>query len=219
MPQLDIAGGAKLAFVGESGSGKSTLLELLAMILRPDESEQFDIRLPDGGAEDLAALWKADDADRLSDLRSRHIGYVLQYGGLLPYLSVRDNIELSRRLLELDVEEHAADWADRLNIGGQLDKLPGELSVGQRQRVAIARALVHEPAIVIADEPTASVDPPSAKRIMQLMVSLVDELGVTLIVASHALRLMREVGLDMIDHRMDAAKANVMHVTVSNAAH
>jgi len=219
IPELDIDRGATLAFVGESGSGKSTLLELLAMILRPDESARFDMYPPASEREDLSALWQAADADRLSDLRSRHVGYVLQYGGLLPYLSVRDNIELSRRLLELEVGEHARHWAERLDIARQLEKLPGELSVGQRQRVAIARALVHEPAILIADEPTASVDPLNAERIMKLMVGLVDELGVTLIVASHAHRLMRESGLRLIDHRVDVSAGDAMHVTVGNVAH
>lgn len=214
---LDIRAGAKLAFIGESGSGKSTLLELLAMILRPSASDRFYFTT-DAGTQDVMAAWNSADADRLSDLRSRHIGYVLQYGGLLPYLTVRENINLSRRLLQQDIGDSADHWAERLNIAGQLGKLPAELSVGQRQRVAIARALAHEPAVLIADEPTASVDPLNAERIMQLMVGLVDDLGVTLIVASHAHRLMQSAGLDMIDHHVDAIDANTMHVTVSDIA-
>ena len=214
---LDIPAGAKLAFIGESGSGKSTLLELLAMILRPSAGDRFEFTT-DSGTHDVMGAWDATDADRLSDLRSRHIGYVLQYGGLLPYLTVRENINLSRRLLQQDVGESADHWAERLNIAGQLGKLPAELSVGQRQRVAIARALAHEPAVLIADEPTASVDPLNAERIMQLMVGLVDDLGVTLVVASHAHRLMQSAGLDMIDHQVDAVNANTMHVTVSDIA-
>jgi len=214
VPSLDIPAGAKLAFIGESGSGKSTLLELLAMILRPSASDRFDFK-PDADSHDVMAAWNSADVDRLSNLRSRHIGYVLQYGGLLPYLTVRENINLSRRLLRQDIGETASRWTERLNIAGQLDKLPAELSVGQRQRVAIARALAHEPSVLIADEPTASVDPLNAERIMQLMVGLVDDLGVTLIVASHAHRLMRSAGIDMIDHHVNAVDANTMHVTVS----
>ena len=214
---LDIQAGAKLAFIGESGSGKSTLLELLAMILRPSASDRFNFTI-DTGTQDVMAAWNSADADRLSDLRSRNIGYVLQYGGLLPYLTVRENINLSRRLLQQDIGESADHWAERLNIAGQLGKLPAELSVGQRQRVAIARALAHEPAVLIADEPTASVDPLNAERIMQLMVGLVDDLGVTLVVASHAHRLMQSAGLDMIDHHVNAIDANTMHVTVSDVA-
>lgn len=218
IPRLDIARGAKLAFVGESGSGKSTLLELLAMILRPTESVVFTFcPRPQDGKHDIAAAWQAADANRLSDLRSRHIGYVLQHGGLLPYLTVRDNINLSRRLLYGPSEDVAGHWADRLRITAQLGKRPAELSVGQRQRVAIARALAHDPTVLIADEPTAAIDPLNAQRIVDLMVGLVDDLGVTLIVASHAHGLMEHAGLSMIDHRIDSSDANSMHVRVSDA--
>ena len=218
MPSLDIRRGAKLAFIGESGSGKSTLLELLAMILKPTASTRFEFcPAPDGERHDVSAIWQSERPDALSDLRSRHIGYVLQYGGLLPYLNIRENIDLSRRLLHRETEGVAEHWAARLDIAAQLDKLPAELSVGQRQRVAIARALAHDPAVLIADEPTASVDPLNAERIMALMVKLVDDLGVTLIVASHAHRLMKEAGLEMIDHRIEATSARSMHVSVSRA--
>ena len=216
---LDIPPGAKLAFIGESGSGKSTLLELLAMILRPTDSEHFEFRpVRAGERHDVSAIWQSARQDELSDLRSRHVGYVLQYGGLLPYLKIRENIELPRRLLGRETDGVAEHWATRLDIAAQLDKRPDELSIGQRQRVAIARALSHNPAVLIADEPTASVDPLNAERIMALLVELVDELGVTLIVASHAHRLMQKRGLELIDHRIEAVSARSMHVSVSNVA-
>jgi putative ABC transport system ATP-binding protein len=218
IPSLDIMPGAKLAFVGESGSGKSTLLELLAMILRPTSSDDFRFHPGQHGDDhDIAAAWRANDPDILAGLRSRHIGYVLQHGGLLPYLTVRENIELPRQLLHAPAAEAAEHWAGRLNITGQLGKRPAELSVGQRQRVAIARALVHDPTVLIADEPTAAVDPLNAERIMEVMVGLVDQEGVTLIVASHAHRLMQSAGLRMIDHRISMDSGNSMRVTVSDA--
>lgn len=219
IPRLDIARGARLAFVGESGSGKSTLLELLAMILRPTASEHFSFSADASadGATDIAVAWQSGDVDALAGLRSRHIGYVLQSGGLLPYLSVRDNINLSRRLLRQPLNDVAETWAARLDIAQQLDKLPATLSVGQRQRASIARALAHEPSVLIADEPTASIDPANAERIMRLMVGLSDELGVTLIVASHAHGLVQRAGLRMVDHTIDAGGENTMNVTVANA--
>ncbi len=219
VPHLDIDAGAALAFVGESGAGKSTLLELLAMVLRPASSEALTFRPhADADSHDLAALWGAGASDRLTTLRSRHVGYVLQHGGLLPYLTVRENIRLAPQLLRRPVHEVAERWASRLGITQQLDKLPGTLSVGQRQRAAIARALAHDPAVLIADEPTAALDPLNAERIMALMAGLVDELGVTLIVASHALGLVRRAGLQLIEHRIEVLDEHSMHVTVCRAA-
>jgi putative ABC transport system ATP-binding protein len=142
VPTLDVARGDKIALTGESGSGKSTLLELLAMILEPTSCAQFAFAPVPGAAHDVGALWHAAAADALGALRSRHIGYVLQHGGLLPYLSVRENIELSRRLLAMPPADVAEALAERLGIRAQLDKLPDALSVGQRQRAAIARARV-----------------------------------------------------------------------------
>lgn len=219
VPALDIVSGAKLAFVGESGAGKSTLLELLAMILQPDSSGQFLFHpRSQGEPHDVAAAWQRGDLDLLADLRSRHIGYVLQHGGLLPYLTVRDNINLSLRLLQGPGDDVAEHWAERLRIAAQLDKRPAELSIGQRQRVAIARALAHEPTVLIADEPTAAIDPLNAERILELMVGLVDELGVTLVVASHAHSLMQQAGLRMVEHRVETSDRHSMRVTVSHAA-
>jgi putative ABC transport system ATP-binding protein len=217
VPRLDIVRGAKVALIGESGSGKSTLLELLAMILRPTSAGRFTFT-PLAGAEalDIDAAWRTDDSDRMSRWRSRHIGYVLQHGGLLPYLTVRRNIELPRRLLELPLGNVAEDLAARLGIRQQLDKLPAALSVGQRQRAAIARALAHEPPIVIADEPTAAIDPLNAERIIALLAKLADELEVTLIVASHAQDLMRTAGFTLVSHEVDGADEESMTVSVGS---
>jgi putative ABC transport system ATP-binding protein len=218
VPRLDVGRGAKLALIGESGSGKSTLLELLAMILKPSDAESFRFRPTAGDELDVEAAWARGDSDELSGWRSRHIGYVLQHGGLLPYLSVRKNIELPRRLLELPVGGIAEDLAARLGIAQQLEKLPAALSVGQRQRVAIARALAHEPPVVIADEPTAAIDPVNAERITRLLARLADELEVTLIVASHAQDLMRETGFTLLAHEIELVDGDSMAVSVSTEA-
>jgi putative ABC transport system ATP-binding protein len=214
--RLDIARGARLALIGESGSGKSTLLELLAMILMPTKSGEFSFApAAESAPSDLDAIWRERGSDRLSELRSRYIGYVLQHGGLLPYLTVRRNIELPRVLLDLPLDSAAEDLAARLGIAQQLDKLPSALSVGQRQRAAIARALAHEPPIVIADEPTAAIDPLNSNLIMELFVNLVEALGVTLILATHDHELARQGGFSLLPHEITSNNGHAMTVSVS----
>ena len=207
VPQLDIYTGDKLALVGPSGCGKSTLLDILAMVLSPSSVKQFEFAPLGQSVSDVANIWSRNQQNKLSGLRKHHIGYVLQTGGLLPYMTVRENINLLCKLLSLDSNSLVEPLAQRLGIVRQLDKLPGMLSVGERQRVAIARALAHRPAIVIADEPTASLDPASAERIMRLFVELTEELGLTVIIASHDTTFMNVLGLRQLAHRFNILRA------------
>jgi len=131
----------------------------------------------------------------LSNLRKQYMGYVLQTGGLLPFLSVWDNINLSRKILSMPDDGTVKSLAKTLGIRRQLNKLPGSLSVGERQRVAIARALAHRPSIVLADEPTAAVDPLQARKIMNVFLGLAEELGTTVIVASHNTQFVVQLGM------------------------
>ncbi|MBW2617994.1 MAG: ATP-binding cassette domain-containing protein [Deltaproteobacteria bacterium] len=204
IPKLTIDRGEKVALVGYSGCGKSTVLDMLAMLLKPDEAAAFTF-FGEGGekALDVAAAWGRGDLDGLARVRMRHMGYVLQTGGLFPFLSVRDNIGLSRAILGLPTREAVAALAGRLGISRHLDKLPKQLSVGERQRVAIARAMVHQPAVVIADEPTASLDPINAAEIMALFTGLVDEYGVTLIVATHDWERVSQGGFRQVEFQLE----------------
>ena len=202
VPSLQIAMGEKIALRGESGCGKSTLLDMLAFLLKPSETGAFRFRPEvDMEALDVDAYWKAGKLNRLGDLRKRHIGYVIQTGGLLPYLTVRDNMNLCRRVLGLKRDGTVEHLAAELGIASHLNKLPVSLSTGERQRVAIGRALAHKPTIVIADEPTASLDPYAAQKIMSHFIGLVEELHITVILASHAWRHIRKLGLRQLDHR------------------
>ena len=185
VPELIIRRGEKVALVGLSGCGKSTLLDLLAMVLRPDEAGQFTFFSQAGQKQDVMDIWKRKKLSRLARIRMVHIGYVLQTGGLFPFLSIRENIGISLLGLGLPVNDAVEDMAKRLHIERHLNKLPGQLSVGERQRVAIGRAMAHRPSLVIADEPTASLDPINAEDIMDLFSALADENGVTLIMATH----------------------------------
>ncbi len=185
VPDIQISAQENIALVGHSGCGKSTLLDMLALILAPDESEQFDLH-PVGGKDDnIGQLWRRSRQSHLSQIRKRHIGYVLQSGGLLPYLTVRENIELPRKLLKLPDDDSINSLSRVLGIHRQLDKLPGLLSAGERQRAAFARALSHRPSILLADEPTAALDPITAQKIMAVVMEVIRGLKITLITASH----------------------------------
>jgi putative ABC transport system ATP-binding protein len=207
VPSLQIAQGEKIALIGESGCGKSTLLDMLSFILQPSETGAFRFRpISCDQPLDVGLHWKKLDQNYLGDLRRRHIGYVMQTGGLLPYLSVRDNMNLSRHVLGLEEDGTVEELARELGIARHLDKLPDALSTGERQRVAIGRALAHYPSIVIADEPTASVDPIAAEKIMSLFIGLVEDLKITVIVASHAWRHIKQLNLRRLSHHTRRSK-------------
>lgn len=194
IPELTIRKGEKVALVGLSGCGKSTLLDLLAMVLRPDDAKKFTFLLGQGKRLDVIDAWRRKALNTLAQTRMVHMGYVLQTGGLLPFLSIRDNIGLSREGLGLPIEDAVERVADRLGIKRHLEKFPSQLSVGERQRTAIARAIVHEPSVIIADEPTASLDPINAEEIMTLFVNLTDEHGITVVVATHEWQRVEKCG-------------------------
>jgi putative ABC transport system ATP-binding protein len=185
IPELEVRAGARLILLGDSGSGKSTTLDLLALVLKPDGAGDF-LWQPGAGEFDLKTLWRDRRADRLGRLRREGLGYVLQTGGLLPFLTVRENIILPARLKKMDSRASGRrldDLLERLRLGHLRNKFPGQISVGERQRCAIARAVIHEPALILADEPTASLDPPTADQVFELLLNLSRD--VALIVATH----------------------------------
>ncbi len=217
VPSLQITQGEKIALIGESGCGKSTLLDMLAFISQPTGIAAFRFR-PEQEEEaiDVAQLWKKKQMNKLGDLRKRHIGYVMQTGGLLPYLTVRENMSLSRAVLGLRDDDTVDLLARELGIARHLGKLPETLSVGERQRVAIGRALSNQPSIVIADEPTASVDPFAAEKIMSLFIGLAEERNITVVVASHAWRHIKRLGLRRLAHHTHRSKDGLTTETVVN---
>lgn len=190
--RLVLRPGDRAALIGPSGCGKSTCLDLLAAILRPDRAD----RLVVAGA-DLVRLWAEGPAGLIA-WRGRHVGYVLQTGGLLPFMTVAENIRLGRRLLGLEGWGPARDIAGMLGIGALLDRRPGQLSIGERQRVAVARALAHEPQLVLADEPTAALDPARAAETMALLNDLAARQGTALLVVTHDVELAEASGLRLI---------------------
>lgn len=201
IPALALRAGEQVAIVGPSGCGKSTLLDVLALVLAPDQVGQFEFN-----QVDIGGLWRADQQSALAALRSQHLGYVLQTGGLLGFLDVRGNIALSRQLLGLEDDGSVTRLAEQLEISDQLAKKPAALSVGQRQRVSCARALAHAPQLVLADEPTASLDPLNAERVMQALLAQAREHRAACVIATHDEPLARASGLQVrrISCRRDA---------------
>ena len=201
IPALALRAGEQVAIVGPSGCGKSTLLDLLALVLAPDQVGHFEFN-----AIDIGSLWRADQQSRLAQLRSQHLGYVLQTGGLLGFLDVRSNIALSRQLLGLKDDGSVARLAEQLEISDQLAKKPSALSVGQRQRVSCARALAHAPQLVLADEPTAALEPLNAEQVMHALLAQAHEHRAACVIATHDEPLARASGLQIrrISCRRDA---------------
>ncbi len=194
IPSLTIGRGEFVAVIGPSGCGKSTLLDLLGLALGPSHAQTFCLSVTGdpAGRWDIARL--AEEEKAL--LRQHYLGYVLQSGGLLPFLTVRENIELPGRLAGTPAcRERCSSLARSLGIFGQLSKKPQDLSGGQRQRAAIARSLIHNPAILLADEPTAAVDRPNAVEIRDQFTALVRQNSVAVLMVTHD----RELVLPVID--------------------
>ncbi|MDR1777819.1 MAG: ATP-binding cassette domain-containing protein [Desulfovibrio sp.] len=215
---LRIEQGERVAFTGVSGSGKSTALDILGMVLRPDEADAFFLA-PAGTEVDAAALWRKKALDAMADIRLRHMGYVLQSGGLLPYLTVAENLGLTARMQGRDkafTAERTAVVAEYLGIAHLLEAYPSTLSVGERQRVAIGRAIAPKPDIVLADEPTAALDPIHAENVMRLFADIVREIRATLIMVSHDLTLVREAGLRTLEIDVGTADDGSVLATIDD---
>ena len=193
--ELCIAKGRRVGWVGPSGSGKTTLLHLVAGIICPDSG-----RVETCGQE----LTILRDAAR-RDFRIANLGLVFQDFALLDYLNVLDNILLPYRInrsmrLDSSAQTRAQRLAVDVGLGERLTRRPGQLSQGERQRVAVCRALVANPSLLLADEPTANLDPDNAERVLDVLDGYATEHEATLIVVTHD----RDV-LDRFDETIDVS--------------
>jgi putative ABC transport system ATP-binding protein len=202
---LTIARGEMLALIGPSGSGKSTLLDLLSLVSVPMQAARFVFAPDPATPVEVGPLLMRRGWNRLAELRRDGIGYVVQTGGLLPFLSVRRNIGLSRALRGDALEPVVTEVAEALGVAAHLRKYPAALSVGERQRVAIARALAHRPAVVLADEPTAALDPANAANAMTRFVAYAREASATLVVASHDRTRVEAAGFRCVSPMLSVA--------------
>ena len=187
---LRVGPGESVAIVGPSGCGKSTLLGLIAGLDTPSSGTI---------AIDAQQVSSMDDEER-AQLRRRDVGLVFQSDDLLPFLTATENV--SAQLALADGNGAHADSVEVLagaGLADEIDKLPDQLSGGQRQRVAVARAIVHRPRVIVADEPTGSLDPDNAMAVVDLLLEAQRATGATLVFVTHeeavAARLERTVAL------------------------
>jgi putative ABC transport system ATP-binding protein len=198
---IDVKSGEFVALVGPSGSGKTTLLALLAGLLQPSAGDVFIDGKP---------LWSMNDAAR-TRFRAEKIGFIFQASNLVPFLTARENVELMLKLnggLTTTGRQRADMLLDRLGLGTRLNNLPSQMSGGQQQRVAIARALIHDPAVVLADEPTASLDTERAFQVVQTLQALIHEQNRAGIMVTHDLRMCRYV--DKVIRMTDGKVAQII---------
>ena len=184
---LDLEAGEFAAVAGPSGSGKSTLLHLAGCL-----------DLPTSGTVRIAGVdTRTLDAIALARLRRRSIGFVFQTFNLIPVFTALENVEyplLLERLPEAERRRRAAEALAAVGLVHRARQRPDLLSGGERQRVAVARALVHQPALVLADEPTANLDTRNATEIISLCRRLNEQTGVTFVFSTHDPRLLAQAG-------------------------
>lgn len=204
---LTIGSGEFVAITGPSGSGKSSLLYLLGLLDKPTQGEVLFEGRP------TAAM----TSDELAAIRLSSIGFVFQFHFLLPEFSVIDNVMVPMRRLGLlgrnEMQQRAGAILARLGLGDHMTKSPNQLSGGQRQRVAVARALANDPPLILADEPTGSLDTHSSRQVFEVLADIVHGDGRTVVAVTHdldmAARMDRQIrlvdGLITVDRRRDAA--------------
>ncbi|MBE0687426.1 MAG: ABC transporter ATP-binding protein [Anaerolineaceae bacterium] len=183
---LQVGAGEFVALVGPSGSGKTTMLSILAALLQPTSGKV----VLDG--QDLAGM---NDIERVA-MRREKIGFTFQANNLVPYLTAVENVELMLRLnnkLDKTGKLRARELLARLGLAERMHNLPGQMSGGQQQRVAIARALIHNPSLVLADEPTASLDTERAYQVVETFAGLIHEQKRAGIMVTHDLRMVEFV--------------------------
>ena len=182
---LDIYKGEYLSIMGPSGSGKSTLFNMIGALQKPTSGKVYIDQV------DIAQL----DHNELAWLRCRKIGYIFQTYNLIQVMTCLENVTLSMSFAGMESEaarERGIQILKLVGLGHRILHKPSELSGGQQQRVAIARSLANNPEIILADEPTANLDQKTGEEMIELLDSLKKELGVTIISATHDLKMLKK---------------------------
>jgi len=178
---LEVEAGERMAILGPSGSGKSTLLNVMSSLDLPNSGTvQFD-------GEEISNY----NSNQLAQFRNQKIGFVFQSHHLLPQLSLLENVLLpylpeKDKAVKKEAEKRALDLLEFVGLSNQIHQRPGQMSGGECQRAAVVRALIHQPKLILADEPTGSLDKESADQLAKLFVRINEEQAVTMIVVTHS---------------------------------
>jgi putative ABC transport system ATP-binding protein len=172
---LEVRNGEFVSIIGSSGSGKSTLLNLIGGMDKPEKGQVI---------VNNATISSYSD-EQLTLYRRTKIGFIFQFFNLLPNITVFENISMPLLLNRIEDEQKVTALIERIGLEGKGNKYPYQLSGGEQQRVAIARALVHDPDIILADEPTGSLDSETGRRIMDLIQQCTDETNKTVLLVTH----------------------------------
>ena len=194
---LEVKAGEFLALAGPSGSGKTTLLNLIGCLDHPTTGEIFLEEEP------IANL----SPDQLADLRKKKLGFIFQSFNLIPVLTAFENVEyplIINKVKPAERRKRVSKILSEVGLGDKLTNFPHQLSGGQQQRVSIARALVHQPALVLADEPTANLDSQTGQEIVSLMQHLNQDQGVSFIFATHDQRIIERAArvVNLVDGKI-----------------
>jgi len=197
---IEVREGESLAIIGPSGSGKSTLLNIIGTLDRPSSGQVFLL------GKEVSGLSETE----LAALRNRQIGFIFQAHHLLPHCTVLENVLVPTLAASRRAQPHTIEKGrkllERVGLGQRLEHRPGQLSGGERQRVAVVRALINDPKLLLADEPTGSLDRASAAELGQLLIDINREQRVTLILVTHAPELAQrmERALELRERRLFA---------------
>lgn len=175
---IEVADGEFVSIIGASGAGKTTLLQIIGTLDTPDDGS-----LEVDGTNVLRLRGNA-----LADFRNKHVGFVFQFHQLLPEFTALENVQipaLIARRNKKEAEAEAKEILCRLGLENRLDHKPAALSGGEKQRVAVARALINKPRLILADEPSGSLDSKNKEEMHKLLLSLKQELGLTVLVVTH----------------------------------
>ena len=175
---FEVEKGEMVAIIGPSGAGKTTLLQIIGTLDRPDSGE---IMIKD---QNIALLKEKE----LAHFRNQEIGFIFQFHQLLPEFTALENVMMPALIGNTDfhtAKQRATEILEQLNLGARLTHKPNELSGGERQRVAAARALINQPALILADEPSGSLDPNNKQELHNLLCNMRDQFNQTIIIVTH----------------------------------